>query len=112
MSRLRTMERQLACQRAQVIITPIAEDFAEAWEQAFNENLRPPDAIDFFRVIAKAGVATIVATPLVSYLDGCLSDRRIPDPGRVVVAIVHGFSETRFPPRERCRCIAHRRLVP
>ena len=78
MSRLRTMERQLACQRAQVIITPIAEDFAEAWEHAFDEDVRPPDAIDFFGAMAKAGVGTIVATPLVSYLDGCLSDRRIP----------------------------------
>jgi hypothetical protein len=112
MHRLRTIERQLACQRAQVTVMPIAETFVDAWEHALDQTIALPDELDLIHAVVKAGVPVLVATPLLSYLDACRKYRGIPEPGRITLAIVHGYAETRFPPLDRCHCLANRPISP
>ena len=132
---LRSLERQLVCQRQQVIITPIAEAFCEAWEQtaagesfdprAQDDPYQPLPAlpvrvaqttladIDLLRAVTDAGALILAAGPIVAYLAECRRDNRIPDPRRIVLAIVHGFGETRVKTTGKtCRCIAKVPLVP
>ena len=132
---LRSMERELACQRQQVIIEPIAEAFCDAWEQtAAGEIFAPryqPDPyqplpeitvrvaqttladIDLLRAVTEAGALILAPGPVTHYLAQCRRDKRTPDPRRIVLAIVHGFGETRVTkPGKTCRCLAKVLLVP
>ncbi len=132
---LRSMERELACQRQQVIIEPIAEAFCEAWEiTAAGETFDPrvqadpyqplPELtvrvaqttladIDLLRAVAEAGALVLATGPIMAYLAQCRRDHSTPDPRRVVLAIVHGFGETRVKkPGKTCRCLAKVVLVP
>ena len=103
---LRAIERQLVCQRMQVLAMPIAENFVETWEQALENGDRLPDELDLVQALAKEEVPLLTATPLFSYLNQCKRDRTTPDPGRMVLTIVHGFAEMRLSKNKHCRCPA------
>ena len=104
-SRLRVLERALVCQRGQVIVGHIAEDFVEEWAEALDNDARLPDPIDLAQQVVKHGVPVLTVTPLTSYLTQCQRDNHIPDPERITQAIVHGFLEMRF--KQRCACGYH-----
>ncbi len=110
--RLRTLERLLVCQRAQVLVGPVADAFVDAWQYALDHGATPPDELDLVQAVAAQGVPVLALTPLVSYLDQCRRDRRVPDPGRIVQLLVHGFAESRLRFAHSCACLAHRPLAP
>ena len=109
-SRLRALERLLACQRAQVIVTPIAEDFVEAWEHAIYEDLPLPDTLDLLQAIVAARVLPLAAGAVANYVDYCRLDHDVPVLERIVEAIVHGFARSRLLPGRRCRCLIPRTI--
>ena len=104
--RLRTLERALACQRAQVILAPIAESFADTWQQALADGAEPQDGLDLLRAVTTAGVRPLAPGPVISYLDHCRRGQDPPDPDRLVMALVHGFGASRFARNAHCRCLA------
>lgn len=108
---LRSMERQLVCQRLQVLAAPVAEAFAETWDRALISGEPLPDELDLARSLAKEEVPLLAATPLFSYLMQCRKDKRTPDPDRMVLTIVHGFGEMRYPLSKHCRCPAKMALA-
>ncbi len=111
--RLRTHERYLACLRAQVVLGPIAEEFAEAWERALERGDPLPDVLGLVEDATRASVPVISLAPLDGYLRRCAQARRVPDPDRVVMFIVHGYAESRMMGMngETCGCPAREPLL-
>jgi hypothetical protein len=110
---LRTIERQIACQRAQVILTPIAEAFAQRWEVALASGTPIPTDLDILFESTSHGVAPLAPNPVLHYLGRCRRDNLAPDPQRIVLAIVHGYAETHITTTGKtCRCLARIPLVP
>ncbi len=101
-ARIRALERALVCQRAQVLIEPVAMDFIDAWEQALDGETPLPDELDLIGAVGAKRVPILTLGPLQSYLEQCRRDRRVPDLDRVVETIVHGYLQTRL--KTRCRC--------
>jgi hypothetical protein len=110
-SRLRALERQLACQRAQLTIEPLAESFADAWRQALGEGTTPPDGLDFIAAVTDVGVLALAPNPVITYLEQCATKKRTPDPAYLIMATVHGLAARRFAEDARCRCPAHAPLA-
>ena len=95
LTRLHPLERQLACQRAQIIVEPIAEAFAETWQQALDDDDPLPDELDLVRAAVAQGVPVLAPISVFSYLRQCEKDRRVLDIDRLIETIVHGFAEIR-----------------
>ena len=108
--RLRALERLLVCQRDQVLLAPLVESFVDAWQQALAQAIEPPKGIDLLRRAAVLGVRPLAATPVVAHVDECQREGTIPDPQRLIEAIVHGFSEMHLAGAQPCHCIAKRPL--
>jgi hypothetical protein len=112
---LRALERQLVCLRAQVLLEPVTEGFAEVWERAMAEGAPLPDDLDLVHAALAQGVPTLRPNPPSYYLQGCKQDRSTPEPHRLVELIVHGYALSRLlldTGEARCKCIAHQLLVP
>lgn len=101
-NRLRVLERTFPCQRGQIIIEPIIENFVEEWANAQETNAPLPDSIDLAQRVIKAGVPVLTLAPLTSYLSQCKRDTRIPEPERLAETIIHGYLELRL--KTTCPC--------
>ena len=112
-ARLKGLERRLACLRAQVVLHPIAEDFAESWQQALERGEALPDVLDLVETAGRAAVPVLSLVPIDAYLKQCARSGRAPDPNRMVTAVVHGFAEANLMGMngETCTCPARRPLL-
>ena len=107
MSSLRSLERQLVCQRAQIRTAAVASDYLDCWEIALSNGEPTPDPFDFLRAVARVGVPILRGNPVVSYLERCADDQTLPEINRIVEAVVHGFALTRLAHANKpCRCPA------
>jgi hypothetical protein len=104
-NRLRALERLFACQRGEVIVEPIVEEFVEQWADALDGGNPLPDPIDLAQKAIKHGVPVLTTTPLNSYLAQCKRDDSIPEAQRITQTIIHGFLEMRM--KTRCACGYH-----
>ena len=104
------LERYLVCQLAQVNIFPIVEDYVDRWRDAMENGGPLPDVLDIVEAAAAQDVPILTIASVDPYLRYCAKQRRVPDPARVVTAIVHGFAEVRFPGRKVCGCPARQSL--
>ena len=106
---LRSMERELACQRQQVIIEPIAEAFCDAREQTaageiFDPRYQPDPYQPLPEITVRVAQTTLADIDLL---------RAVTEAGALILAIVDGFGETRVTkPGKTCRCLAKVPLVP
>ncbi len=107
---LDALERYLVCQLAQVTLYPIVEDYVDRWRDAMENGNPLPDVLDIVEAAAEEDVPILTIASVDPYLRGCAKDGRIPDPARVVTAIVHGFAEVRFAMDRNCRCPARQQL--
>ena len=103
------LERYLVCQLAQVTLFPIVEDYVDCWREAMESGNELPDMLDIIEAAAAEGVPVLTIASLQPYLRQCLRSGRVPDPARIVTAIVHGFAEVRFA-QGACRCPARQPL--
>ena len=112
-ARLKTLERYLACLRAQAALGPVADDFTERWERALDQGWPLSDILEIVEAATRVSVPIIDLVPLNAYLKSCAKAGRVPDPLRVITAIVHGYAETRFIGLngETCTCPARERLI-
>ncbi|MCY4581469.1 MAG: hypothetical protein OXE50_01525, partial [Chloroflexi bacterium] len=112
-ARLKALERYLACLRAQAALSPVVEKFVERWEQALERGGPAPDILALVEDATRVSVPIIDIVPLNSYLKHCAKVARVPDPGRVITAIVHGYAEMRFIGLngETCTCPLRERLL-
>ena len=110
-SAVRSMYRYYACLAAQARLAPIAEDYAERWEDAVARGGRPPDIIELFEAAGAASVPVLSPVPVAAYLRQCAKTGRTPDPANVVQAIAHAYAEGNLLNQDgTCRCPARRPL--
>ena len=112
-ARLKALERRLACLRAQVALYPVAENFAESWQQAQERGEALPDVLDLVEAAGRAAVPVLALAPVDAYLKRCAKMARVPDPQRMVMAIVHGYAESKLIGLygETCTCPAREPLL-
>lgn len=112
-ARLRSLERYVACLRAQAALYPVAEDFAERWELAFEQGTPLPDTLEIVEAATRALVPILALEPLDGYLRRCAQARRVPDVQRIVMTVAHGYAESRFIGMndETCWCPAREPLM-
>lgn len=111
--RLKALERRLACLRAQAVLYPVAEEFAGRWYDAFDRGEPPPDTFDLIEAAGRVAVPVLTVAPVDAYLKRCAKAAHVPDPNRVVMAIVHGYAEARLIGLygETCTCPARQPLL-
>ncbi len=112
-ARLKTLERRLACLRAQAALMPVAESFADCWQQALDQGGPPPDVLDLIEAAARVAVPVLAVAPVAAYLKRCAKMARVPDPQRIVMAVVHGYAEANLMGMngETCACPARQLLL-
>ena len=112
-SAVRSLHRYYACLVAQAALEPVTDDFAQRWENAIERGEDPPGLMDLAQAVVAAGVPILSPRPVASYLRQCAASQRVPDPGRIVQAIVHALAETDLLNKDKtCRCPARRPLIP
>ena len=111
MTSIDAVERYLVCQLAQVALQPIAEDFADRWRAALEIGAPLPDLIEILEAAAEEDIPILTMASLDPYLRQCARSGRVPDPARVVTAIVHGYAEVRLAQGRTCRCPARQPLM-
>lgn len=109
---MNSLARYYACIRAQIELMPAAEAYVEEWRKAMEKRGLLPDYEDYFRDAACAARVPILDDgPYIAYLEGCADDYRLPDPARIVQAIVHAYAETHLWFDKRCGCPARQMLL-
>ena len=104
---LRSLERLLACQIAQIALKPIAEDYVERWKRRREQFMTYPDLDEIIEAARAARIPVLANGPLIDYIYQCGDDDRAPDPDRIVMAVVHGYAEDNFLAYgQTCRCPA------
>ena len=111
MAAIDAVERYLVCQLAQVVLQPIAEDFAERWDAALETGTPLPDMLEIIEAAAEDDVPFLTVASLDPYLRQGARTKRVPDPARIVTAIVHGFAEVRLAQGKTCHCPARQPLM-
>ena len=108
---LRSLERYLACQVAQVALLPIAEDYVERWKLAQEQRRPLPDLDEIIEAAAAARIPILANGPLIDYVYQCGDDDSVPDPYRIIQTVVHGPTEERLMDYGKtCRCPARKLL--
>ena len=108
---LRSLERYLACQVAQVQLRPIAEDYVERWKLAQQQGRPLPDLDEIITAAAAVRVPTLNDGPLIDYIYQCADDYSVPDPDRIIQAIAHGYPQDNLMNHDKtCRCPARKLL--
>ncbi len=111
-SALRSLERYLVCQVAQIALRPIAKDYVERWKLAREQRQAFPDLNEIIEAAAAVRVPTLSDGPLIDYIYQCADDNRIPNPDRIVKAVVHSYPEDNLMSYGKtCRCPARAPLV-
>lgn len=104
------LERYLVCQLAQVTLIPIVQDYVDRWRDAMESGSALPDMLEIVEAAAEEDVPILTVASVDPYLRQCARTGRVPDPARVITAIVHGFAEVRFAQDRTCRCPARQPL--
>ena len=111
-SAISALGRHYACLRAQIELMPAAEAYVEQWRAAMERREMLPPYEDFFSEAAHAARVPILDDgPFSGYLEGCADDYRLPDPARIVQAIVHAHAEMHLVFDKPCRCSARKSLL-
>lgn len=106
------LARYFACVRAQIQLMPAAEAYVEQWREAMENREALPAYEEYFRDAAYAVRVPILDDgPYAAYLEGCADEWRLPDPVRIVQAIVHAHAEQNLWVDKRCRCPARQMLL-
>ncbi len=111
MTGIDSMERYLVCLLAQVTLYPIAEDYVNRWLDARDDGRPLPDVLELVEAAAEEDIPVLTIAALEPYLRQCARSDRVPEPARIVTAIVHGFAEVRFAFGKTCSCPARQPLV-
>ena len=107
-----SLARNHACLRAQIELMPAAEAYVEEWKRAMDKREILPVYEEYFRDAAYAARVPILEEGLfAAYLVQCAEDYRLPDPARIVQAIVHAHAEMHLIFDKRCTCPARQSLL-
>ena len=110
---VRALSRHYACLRAQIELMPAAEAYVEQWREAMEKHGLLPPYEEYFRDAAHAvRVPILEEGPFAGYLEGCADAWRLPDPARIVQAIVHAHAEQHLIFDKHCRCPLRQLLLP
>ena len=93
---LKALESLLQCPLNQIALEPIVNDYVESWKRCMERGEPFTDPDELIAVVEAEGIPLPTVAPLWSYLDACAEKSRVPDPRRIVTAIVHGWAEVNF----------------
>ena len=110
---VRLLERRLACLVAQSALEPIVEDYVDRWRAAVDQDGPPPDVFDLVHAATAERVPMLNAGGLVSYIEQCADNDRVPDSRRIIQTIVHGHAQRYYFTNhaKTCRCPARMPLI-
>ena len=110
---VRLLERRLACLVAQSALEPIVDDYIDRWRAAAEQGGPPPDVFELVRAATDQRVPVLNAGAIVSLIDQCADNDRVPDSRRIIQAIVHGHAQRYyFTNHDKiCRCPARMPLI-
>ena len=110
---VRPLERRLACLVAQSSLAPIADDYVDRWRAAVEQGDPPPDVFDLLRAATAQRVSMLNAGAIVSLIEQCADNDRVPDSRRIIQAIVHGYAQRDYFTNhdKTCRCPARMPLI-
>ena len=112
-SAVRPLERRLACLVAQSALAPIANDYVDRWRGAVEQGGPPPDVFELVRDATAQRVPILNISALVSHIEQCADNDRVPDSRRIIQAIVHGYAQRDYFTNhdKTCRCPARMPLI-
>ena len=110
---VRPLERQLACLVAQAALEPIVDDYVDRWRAAVEQGNLPPDFFELVRAATAQRVPILNISALVSHIEQCADNDRVPDSRRIIQAIVHGYAQRYYFTNhdKTCRCPARMPLI-
>ncbi len=110
---VRLLERRLACLVAQSALEPVVDDYVDRWRAAVKQGGPPPDVFELVRAVTAQRVPVLSAGAIVSLIDQCAGNDRVPDPRRIIQAIVHGHAQRYYFANhdKTCRCPARMPLI-
>ena len=110
---VRPLERQLACLVAQAALEPIVDDYVDRWRAAVEQGNLPPDFFELVRAATAQRVPILNISALVSHIEQCADNDRVPDSRRIIQAIVHGYAQRDYFTNhdKTCRCPARMPLI-
>ena len=110
---VRPLERQLACLVAQAALEPIVDDYVDRWRAAVEQGNLPPDFFELVRAATAQRVPILNISALVSHIEQCADNDRVPDSRRIIQTIVHGHAQRYYFTNhaKTCRCPARMPLI-
>jgi len=82
-SRLRSLERKLVLERAEVQVEALVGQLVQKWEWYVNEGWPHPDPMDFIHQLFDAGFYLRSNVKAISYLEKCKWEDEIPEQRRL-----------------------------
>ena len=93
---LKALESLLQCPLNQIALEPIVNDYVESWKRCMERGEPFTDPDELIAVVESEGIPVPTVGPLWSYLGRCAEELTVPNPRRIVTAIVHGYAEVNF----------------
>lgn len=93
---LKAIESLLQCPLNQIALEPIVNEYVESWKRCMERGDPLTDPDELIAVVEAEGIPVPTVAPLWSYLARCAEEYRVPNPRRIVTAIVHGYAEANF----------------
>ena len=90
---LKALESLLQCPVNQVALEPIVNEYVESWKRCMERGEPLTDPDELIAVVESEGIPMPAPGPLWNHLSRCAEDYRVPDPRRIITAIVHGYAE-------------------
>ena len=91
-SRLRALERKLARELAELTVEEHANELADQWQDAVENDREPPGALDFVQGLIRDRVYLPWMSRAIEYLTGCYYGKTIPDPRRLVQTLLPWYT--------------------
>ena len=92
MSRIRALERKLVHELYEIAVEEAADELADQWQEAVENDREPPGALDFVQGLIRKGFYLPKMSRAIEYLTKCYYDKSIPDTLRLVQTLLPWYS--------------------
>ena len=82
-ARLRALERKLIHELYEIAVEEHANNLANEWQEAVENDREPPGALDFVQGLIREGFYLPKMSRAIEYLTECYYGKTLPNPGRL-----------------------------
>ena len=93
-ARLRALERKLIHELYELAVEEHANDLADEWQEAVENDREPPGALDFVQGLIREGFYLPKMSRAIEYLTGCYYGKTLPDPERLAQILLPWYTST------------------